>query len=154
MCGCQCDDSELGEVLINPQPVPVFQVWRAGVTLIKFGDVRKQVCSEEVQGLRGRWGSFWGRAPHMSTPPGHASAGHIAVSMSFTFPSLTPLAGISTFSMAAETTCRGREHEQRVRWRALEGRDPPTIIPNHPLHAALAARTPSASAHSHCSFAA
>ena len=28
-----------------------------------------------------------------------------------------------------------------VRWRALEGRDHPTIIPNHPLHAALAART-------------
>ena len=65
MCGCQCDDSELGEVLINPQPVPVFQVWRAGVTLIKFGDVRKQVCSEEVQGLRRKWGSFWGRAPHV-----------------------------------------------------------------------------------------
>ena len=52
VCGCQCDDSELGEVLINPQPVPVFQVWRAGVTLVKFGDVRKQVCSEEVQGPR------------------------------------------------------------------------------------------------------
>ena len=92
--------------------------------------------------------------PLMSTPPAHAVAGHMTVDLRDTFTSLTPLAGFLTFSMAAETTCSGREHEQRVRWRALEGRDPPTIIPNHPLHAALAARTPSASAHSHCSFAA
>ena len=65
VAGGGCEVSELGEVLINPQPVPVFQAWRGGVTLIKFGDVRKQVRSEEVQGLRQGWGSFWGRAPHV-----------------------------------------------------------------------------------------
>ena len=33
------------------------------MTLIKFGDVRKQVRSEEVQGLRLLWDSFWGALP-------------------------------------------------------------------------------------------
>ena len=72
----------------------------------------------------------------------------------FTFTTLTPLAGILTFCWAADITRRGRALQQRVRGRALEGRDPPTIIPNHPPHTAHVARTPSASADSHCSFAA
>ena len=90
----------------------------------------------------------------MRTCPTHAFAGHMTVDLRETFTSLTPLAGILTFSWAADITRRGRALQQRVRWRALERRDPSTIIPNHPPHAALAARTPSASAHSLCSFAA
>ena len=47
-CRRRCDDSELGERLINPQPVPVLEVWRDGMDLIKFGDRCKQVRSEDL----------------------------------------------------------------------------------------------------------
>ena len=89
--------------------------------------------------------------PLMSTCPAHAFAGQMTVERPFTFTALTPLAGILTFLMVAETTRRGRAQQQRVRCRALERLDPSTIIPNHPPHTALAARTPSASAASNCS---
>ena len=55
-------------------------------------------------------------------------------------------------SMAAETTRRSRAHHHRVRWRALECRDPSTIIPNHHPHTAHVACTPSASTDSRCSY--
>ena len=67
-----------------------------------------------------------------------------------TFVSLTPLAEYLTFSVLANITRRDRAHQQRVRFRALDRRDPSTMMPNHPLHTARVARTPSASARSHC----
>ena len=90
----------------------------------------------------------------MRTCPAHAFAGQITVPLRETVTTLTPLAGILTFCWAAEITRRGRALQQRVRSRAFEGRDPSIIIPNHPPHTAHASRAPSASAHSHCSFAA
>ena len=63
-CRRRCDGSELGEPIINPQLVPLLRVWRTGETLIKFGDRCKQVRRKELQGLRGKWGSFPGCAAH------------------------------------------------------------------------------------------
>ena len=82
--------------------------------------------------------------------PGHAFTEHTAMTLDGTFVSLTPVAGSLTFSVLANITRRDRAHQQRVRFRALDRRDPSTIMPNHPLHTAHVARTPSASARSHC----
>ena len=53
--------------------------------------------------------------------------------------SSTPLAEFLTFSEVPEMAVRGRAQQQRVRCRALDRRDPSTIIPNtpKPAHALL-----------------
>ena len=111
-------------------------------------------CAASSCQLRGGSGDHSGALPLMRTCPAHAFAGHMTVAFRDTFTTLTPLAGILTFSRAAQITRRGRAPQQRVRSLAFEGRDPSIIIPNHPPHTAHASRAPSASAHSHCSFAA
>ena len=82
----------------------------------------------------------------------HASSGHMTVDLGITLHTLTPLAGFLTFSWVLEAARGGRAHQQRVRCRALDARDPSTIIPNHHPHTAHVARTPSASTGSRCSY--
>ena len=111
-------------------------------------------CAASSCQLRGGSGVHSGALPLTRTCPAHAFAGQITVPLRETVTTLTPLAGILTFCWAAQITRRGRALQQRVRSRAFEGRDPSIIIPNHPPHTAHASRAPSASADSHCSFAA
>ena len=59
--------------------------------------------------------------------PGHACSEHTAITLDGTFVSLTPVAGSLTFSVLANITRRDRAHQQRVRFRALDRRDPSTI---------------------------
>ena len=89
----------------------------------------------------------------MCMSAGHASSGFKAMTLLTTFHTLTPLAGfMMTFPWAQQMARGGHVQQQRVRCRALDRRDPSTIIPNHPQHTAHVARTPSASTHSRCSY--
>ena len=90
----------------------------------------------------------------MRMSAGRASFGHMAIALVITFTSSTPLAGLVTFSQALEITVRAAAQQQKVCCRALDRRDPSTIIPNNLPHTAHVARTPSASTDSRCSFAA
>ena len=98
--------------------------------------MRSQQLPAARQGM-----GFHSRAlPITRTCPAHAVAGQITVPLRETVTTLTPLAGILTFSWVANITRRGRA-PVAVRCRALERREPPTIIPNHPRTSrALAAR--------------
>ena len=75
---------------------------------------------------------------HMSA--GHASFGRMAIPLVTTFTSSTPLAGLVTFSPVLEITVRAAADQQKVRCRALDRRDPSTIIPNNSPPAARVAR--------------
>ena len=87
--------------------------------------------------------------PLMRMSAGHASSGRMAGERAITSTSSTPLAGLVTCSWALETTRRAAAEQLRARRCVLERRDPSIILPNHPPHAAHAARTPSTSADSH-----
>ena len=105
--------------------------------------------SEELEGPRELKGHSLA-LPLARMSPGYASSEHMGYTLNGTFVSLTPVAGSLTFSVLANITRRDRAHQQRVRFRALDRRDPSTMMPNHPLHTARVARMPSASARSHC----
>ena len=85
-------------------------------------------------------------------PPGHVFHGRGLVNLNVTSTPTPPLADPMTLPQAAEAACGSCAQQQRVRCRALDRRDPSTIIPNHPPHTAHVARTPSASTHSRCSY--
>ena len=80
------------------------------------------------------------------------SYGHMAVERAVTSNSSTPLAGILTFSEVPEMAVRSCVQQQRVRCRALDRRDPSTIIPNTPTPAVRVARTPKPTTDARCSF--
>ena len=84
----------------------------------------------------------------------HTSYGHKDIALQTTFTSSTPLAGFLTFSRVARTAVRSRAQQQRVRCRALDRRDPSTIIPNTPTPAARVACAPNPTTHARWSFAA
>ncbi len=87
---------------------------------------------------------------HMSS--GYALSGRMAVAIVTTSTLSTPLAGFVTFFLAAETAVRCRAQQQQVRFRALNPRDPSTIIPNNSPPAARVARTPIPTTDAHCSY--
>ena len=89
---------------------------------------------------------------HMRMSDLPTSYGHIAVALMTTFNSSTPLAGILTFSEVPEMAVRSRVQQQKVCCRALNRRDPSTIIPNTPTPAARAARTPNPTTDARCSY--
>ena len=122
--------------------------------LIKFGDRCKRVRSEELPAARQAWGSFPRPGLHVHVCRTCFLWPYMAGTPHVTLHTLTPLAGFLTFSWALEAARGGRAQQQRVRCRALDARDPSTIIPNTPTPAARVARTPSATADAHCSFAA
>jgi len=70
--------------------------------------------------------------------------GQVTIAVVTTSNPSTTLAGFVTFSGAAGTALRSRAQQQRVRCRALDRRDPSTIIPNTPTpaHALLVRPTP------------
>ena len=78
--------------------------------------------------------------------------GRTAVPLLTTFTSSTSLAGFLTFSGAAGTAVRSCAQQQQVVCRALNPRDPSTIIPNKSPPAAGVARTPKPTADARCSF--
>ena len=89
---------------------------------------------------------------HMRMSDLPTSYGHMAVTLLTTFNSSTSLPGILTFSEVPQMAVRSRVQQQRVRCRALNRRDPSTIIPNTPTPAARAARTPNPTTDARCSF--
>ena len=88
----------------------------------------------------------------MRMSAGHAFHGRMTGNTHDTSTSSTPLAGFLTFSEVPEMAVRARAQQQRVRCRALDRRDPSTIIPNTPAPATRVACTPKPTADARCSY--